>query len=278
MTISASEILQRESKVPLLLLGCFHFKNPGLDEFVPEHDFNAKSPERQEEIGEVVEHLAQFEPTKVAVERRREDQEEVDEDFRHYLAGEWELPNNEAYQIGFRLAEKMGHDRVFAIDATGDFYEPLEKVKEFASEHGQDQLLEGPLLTKFMELMKCHDEMKKERSLREHLRHLNSEDFRKLSHGVYLTERFEVGLEDEYPGVDFVTEWYRRNMKIFANLQRNTETVDDRIVVVYGAGHLALLHHLATYCPKYEVVETNDYLATVGKAAGKTVGEVEASR
>ena len=57
-----------------------------------------------------------------------------------------------------------------------------------------------------------------------------------------------------------MTGWFNRNLRIFANLQRITERPDERILLVIGAGHLAILRHCVQASPEYDLVEVAEYL------------------
>jgi hypothetical protein len=58
-----------------------------------------------------------------------------------------------------------------------------------------------------------------------------------------------------------VTAWYNRNLRIFANLQRITETPDERLLLLIGGGHLPILRHCIVASPECELVEVADYLS-----------------
>ena len=60
--------------------------------------------------------------------------------------------------------------------------------------------------------------------------------------------------------MDVITAWYNRNLRIFANLQRITEPPGERLLVVYGAGHIPILRHCVEASPEYDLVEVADYL------------------
>lgn len=75
-------------RVPVLLLGTFHFKDAGLDDFKPQHEIDVKSPERQKEIEDLVNRLAEFKPTKIAVERTFEARDALQSRYDAYRAGE----------------------------------------------------------------------------------------------------------------------------------------------------------------------------------------------
>lgn len=244
----------------ILLVGTFHFVDAGLDSYRPEHDIDVLSPERQAQIEDLVERLAGFEPTKVAVEAMPAGQAELDERYRRYLVGEFDLPSNEIYQLGFRLARRAGLDGVHAVDAERRFYEPWVDPDEWALEHGQFDRLD-PGWWAFYKRSHAHwDEAKTRRTLAEHLLAINDREAVLFNHGQYLIGNFEVGDDSTYPGVDAKTAWFNRNLRIFANLQRLVASPGERIVLVIGSGHLAILRHSIEASPQYRLVELRDLL------------------
>jgi hypothetical protein len=274
-------------RAAVMLLGTFHFQDAGLDAYKPRFSIDILSEPRQGEVAEVVELLAAFQPTRIAVERRPERQDETDRDFAAYRRGESALSANEIHQIGFRLAQRLGHDRVYCVDAWGRYYAPpldlevygqgmttkalgelLESqfsfdphgdLEVYAREHGQE-----PLLLEWWDQLKWVGEQGDERkicqTLRESLVEANTEANILRSHGSYLSGWFRVGIGSEYPGVDYVTAWYNRNLRIFANLQRITGSPEDRILLIIGGGHLPILRHCVQASQDHDLVEVAQYL------------------
>ncbi len=76
-----------------------------------------------------------------------------------------------------------------------------------------------------------------------------------------------VGGPQVNPGATWVGNWYARNLKIFANLVRIADKPDDRVVVIYGAGHAPLLDEFARQSRGFDVVDTLDYLPQKGSAS-----------
>ena len=103
----------------VLVLGTFHMANPGSNVFDAEAD-DVLAPRRQAEIAQVVEVLKAFRPTKIAVEARFSDRS-TQRRYTEYLAGEHEPTRNEIDQLGFRLAQELGHQAVYPVDVFGDF-------------------------------------------------------------------------------------------------------------------------------------------------------------
>lgn len=71
---------------------------------------------------------------------------------------------------------------------------------------------------------------------------------------------FTLGGGDDYARPDGATEWYNRNLRIFANLQRLTAGPGERLLLLIGSGHLPILRHCALASPEYALVEAADYL------------------
>ncbi len=266
----------------ILLLGTFHFQDRGLDRYKPQFRFDVFSEQRQREIADVVACLATYAATKVAVERRAEEQEELDASYAAYVRGTFDLPADEVYQIGFRLARRLGHERVYGVNAWGRYYDPPIDIEAHVRAHGLDRSYLDELLSPHTpeayaaahgqahllsqwslryEAAAAHeDRLKTELSLREVLLSANAEVRILRGHGRYLVDEFKVGSAGEYPGVDWVTHWFNRNLRIFANVQRITESPEERILLIIGGGHVPVLRHCVQASPEYELVEVGTYL------------------
>src|SRR4030095_4720919 len=112
--ISASlavSAMGQESKTKVLLLGCFHFDNPGLD-VAKFENANILSEKRQKEVREIVDKLKAFKPDKIFVEVPVEMQSKLDSSFNSYRSGSFILKGTETHQLGFRLAKELNHQKV----------------------------------------------------------------------------------------------------------------------------------------------------------------------
>jgi len=56
-----------------------------------------------------------------------------------------------------------------------------------------------------------------------------------------------------------VADWYKRNLRIFANLTRIAEP-GDRIFIIYGQGHIKILSDLVVESPDFCLVDPLPYL------------------
>src|SRR6185503_2951352 len=105
------------AKTQVMLVGTYHFSNPGKDlNNVKAVDIFAAG--RQQEIGKVVAGLGRFAPTQVAVEWPAA---VVNERYAQFRAGQLQESRNEVVQLGFRLARERGLANVHGLDVAGDF-------------------------------------------------------------------------------------------------------------------------------------------------------------
>jgi hypothetical protein len=243
----------------LAILGTFHFQDAGLDSYRPEHHVDVRTPERQTEVEELILRLAEFRPTRIAVEQGRFRQARLDSLYTEYLAGRWELGANEVYQLGFRLAARLGHERVYAVDAP-DHSQLMALWRDHREELAAAERADAELNQRYRAIYSYADSAKMNRTLREHLLYLNDPDRIRLTHGHYLIASFKAEGEDEYLGPNAALGWYSRNLRIFRNIQRITDSPEERILAIVGSGHLALLNFFADASPEYEWVDVRRYL------------------
>lgn len=69
-----------------------------------------------------------------------------------------------------------------------------------------------------------------------------------------------VGFPAHHVGADLVGEWYKRNLRIYANLWRAVDEEDDRVVLLMGQGHVWTLRTFLRENPDFEVVPVGEVL------------------
>ena len=87
----------------------------------------------------LTQRLPGFKPTRVLLEYSPESEELVNERYREYLAGNYELGANEIYQLGFRIAKLAGHERVYSFDYRGVAWRS-EAMHEYARQHDSPEM------------------------------------------------------------------------------------------------------------------------------------------
>jgi len=246
------------SKAQVMVLGSYHMNNPGQDVYNMEAD-DVLTSKRQAEIEDLAAALAKFKPTKIAIERSYGGKVDSikQEKYQQYLLGNYDLTRNEDEQVGFRLAKMMGHPQIYCVDNHGVGFNYGEVIA-YATEHDQLSALESG--KKFAEsFVKKSEENLRKMTIRQYLKKMNQPASIKQSHGFYM-DFCKVGKGNDFPGADLVADWYKRNIRIFSNINKITTSKEDRILVIFGAGHAPILRELIDYANDYELVEAIDYL------------------
>lgn len=257
-------------RVKVMLVGVFHFANPGLDSYKEVFPFDPLTPEHQIEIEEVVSSLKKFEATKIGLEYPAKRDVRMDSLYHQYLEGNYSLGINENYQLGFRLAE--GIDKVFGIDARGRNFETLQNMSNAEYEKLEEHLVQIGMKAKpqtkiwypiYEKRYRYEDSLKAVLPLNEYLMFLNDSSNLSHEHGIYLVDSFKLGIgeQDNYFGPDMYTRWYNRNLRILQNIYRIIDGPEDRVLVVIGSGHLPLLQQMIEASPELELVQANQYLS-----------------
>ena len=225
-----------------MLLGTFHFDNPGLDavKYTP---IDVMQPEQQAYVVALSERLARFAPTKVLLEYTDDADEKINQRYRDYLAGKFELRKNEVYQVGFRVAKLMGHKRVYGFDAAA----PAQDLKlwDYLS---QEPAAESALNTLIETESRRLQELHRTKSLQEILTLSNSPEENQRNKGFYMLLN-PVGAKGRlFHGADASADWWHRNLRMYAIVQQQAAP-GERVLAIAGSGHVAVMHDFLRRIP-----------------------------
>lgn len=248
----------------VMTLGVFHFQFPNLDaRQVPDDArIDVLEPRYQMEIEDIVDRLARFEPTVIVIERAPQEQRTIDSLYTAYLSSRHDLSRGEEEQLGFRLAHRCGLNMLHCVDEWGRFPPNIDSLFNGTDSLGALKLddyfnsdPDSALHTNLPLLFKTD-------GIRAALLQMN--DGKNIEHslGDYLIGLFKYEeSEGDFTGVDLETgRWFNRNLRIFRNIQRIPVTPTDRILVIYGAGHMNLLNWFFRASPEYEFVSPMGHL------------------
>ncbi len=255
-----------KQKAKAMVLGVFHFHNPGLDSYKPKYPFDIFERKRQEELEILLKQIARYKPTKILVEWDRiKDDSITNVRYRNYLNGTFNINDkaNEVYQIGFRLAKMLGHKKIYCSDAPAEWFGvKLDwdnyDVEAYLKSKGQ---YAKSTRYDFQLFYEWSDSLKTVQTLSEHFAMLNSPSNRLKDHQAYLTDLVLEGAGDNYVGADGVAKWYRRNLRIFANAYDITDfDNEERLLLIYGSGHVWQLRQFFMDSPDFDYIESSQYL------------------
>ncbi|MFB6236470.1 MAG: DUF5694 domain-containing protein [Halopenitus sp.] len=262
-------------QVRVMLLGTYHMDNPGLDEVNVDAD-DVLADDRQAELRELVDDLAEWEPHRVAVERPYDRDEEVNNRFKEYQSGEREYDREETFpaphprrnernsecrsevvQVGFRLADRLDHDYVPAVDEhpKESRYDP-----DPFENRDIDSNRKTALTVEDRETTKAEgDEQLESSTIPEYLAWVNGESNLRKNHDM-MFDRGIREVDEPFGSPIALAYWYERNIRIVHHLWRTMNADDDRIVLLIGSGHIRVLRHLLEESPMFCPVSPLPYL------------------
>jgi len=247
---------QDAPKPEIMIVAMGHLANPGRDAINIAVD-DVMTPSRQAEIAALIEKLAAFKPTHVAIEARSSLQDKVDGLYRDYRAGKHSLGRGEAEQIGARLASRMGLERLHAVDwndmppGSADEYDWVAAAKAAGQQAQLDQVLDParlpiPHLTPGV-------------AMQDWLLQWNRPETLAALHNNYYGIA-ALGDPGKQQGAAWVGTWYARNLRIFNHLKATANQPGQRLLLVYGAGHGHLLRQFVQESGAFTLVEVESVL------------------
>ncbi|SFB71481.1 hypothetical protein SAMN05421780_10160 [Flexibacter flexilis DSM 6793] len=261
----------QQAKKPkeVLLIGTFHFNNPGAD-LAKTDKFDVMSEKSQKELEAITSKIKAFAPDKVFVEWDYNEAAELDSLYALYMANQYfdyvakKYPKNaffkenEIFQLAFRIAKSRQLPKVYGIDIKTDFAFDSLLV---ALEKAQQTTLKDKIFERIKEFEQRDNTNRKKYTLTQLILESNKQSNRNFDLGSYITLFNPAGKFTDLTGADLVASWYRRNLLMYSFVQKITEQKDDKIVVLLGASHIALFKQFIDLDENYKVVELKDILA-----------------
>lgn len=252
-------------KPQVMLLGTYHLHESerwGIDII---------SDERQNELLDIAKNIAMFMPNKIAIEKLPRDEKSINARYHTFLTdGFIDVSKfhhsgtlyknkgdvNEIVMLAFRIGKLCGISNLIGINYVNigfifktialyyakrkapDIYRSIcDKEKEYFA--NCKEVFQGALPDTFT--------------------HFNRQTSIKRQHSVQFLELNQIGAFGNFIGSRFVKSWYARNLRIFANIQSICKE-NDRVLVLYGFGHLATLESLVSDYSGLELVSPLQYL------------------
>ena len=242
------------SPAEVMLFGVFHFANPGND-VVKTKQIDVMTPANQAYLEGLAKRIADFEPTVVLLEFDPENEAGMQERYRQYLAGAYDLGSNEVYQLGFRIARLAGLEAVHSFDEREIGWE-AEALFDYMPKHDPETQTRMDALIE--EVTAAQNAAQATKSLAELLMQTNDPKQDDLNKYFYLLTN-SVGAGDNFVGADAAASWWHRNFRMYARIQRYARP-GDRVVAIGGQGHTAILKDLLALDRDRVAVDVRPYL------------------
>ncbi|MFV0571122.1 MAG: DUF5694 domain-containing protein [Xanthomarina gelatinilytica] len=243
-----------KEKAKVLLVGTFHMDYPNLDVVKnSESDkIDVLVEPKKSEITELVNYIKKFRPTKVGIEETAD--WDAGQKLKEYFMGGHRDKRSESYQLGMRIVAEMSLDTIYPINS----WSMISKIFEMDSIYAKnlfknyDYQNNDPYSIAATNWFKEDKTLPGKINLLEYFKHHNSKEVHDMGFGIYLTGDFKL---DEQRGADALSvNWINRNLRILRNIQQMAEQ-DDRIMIIIGNGHAAILRQFIEASPEFELVE-----------------------
>ena len=246
-----------QPKTEVLLVGSYHMA--GTDDPLKVDSDNMLSAKRQKEINEVLDLLQTYQPTKIFIEDSPSKQAHWDSSY--VLAEKGILPNDgwagsESYQLGTRLAQRLKlpksvicvhwrpSDDVTNNSAFDTLYRNYQNAvgKQYESLKADDnvwwtekaKLILADIQKLYVDVVKL--------PVREALILLNDQDLQKKLY--YVNNVMVMDKNAHRMGVATALPNVVRNLYIYTNIMSNITPSDQRVLIIYGVGHVESLRHM----------------------------------
>lgn len=267
-----TSVLAQQSSTQVMIVGFDHLNQ--LYNQQPSSDvFSAK---KQAEINRLNTCLQAYAPDMVMVEVDQSEQPRIDSLYRLYVANKLDLRDlkegrSETYQVGFALAKRLKHERVYCADHYEATSQSLltegENIELFQQGLQRLQGFARPLKKRVQQ-----DSL----SIYDYIRTLNQPDKIALTHNLFYnlpalvvngdfsktaTNTVDVSrIDRRYIGAEFISLFYTRNLKIYTNVLVSQRRQRGRkLLLLFGQTHVGVLQEMVRANPDYKLVSLLDY-------------------
>lgn len=269
--LGAATAFAQSQQSDVLLLGTFHFHNPGAD-VAKIKTFDVMTPKVQAELESMTQKISVFHPDKIFVEWTWNEQKELDALYQAYLGGNYEqyvtatyaknrhdfFLKNEIVQLAFRAGKKAKLTKIYALDYNKTDF-PYDSVMKAMRAAGQ-----VPLMQQAQDAIKRFETTQNKKletyTLTQLLLDANTNAELALNKGLYLEILNRAGTTDNFAGPFLVSEWYRRNLYMYSFVQKAMTAQDGKALVLVGAGHAAMMREFIAADKRFRLKELKDVL------------------
>lgn len=147
------------------------------------------------------------------------------------------MSGDEVDQVAFRLAKELALQTVYPVDEQGDF--PYERLLNWAVANSRKAQFDAMQASMGARVKDENDFLLSHTAL-QMFEYINSDSMVSSDVASYFAF-VPYGDPDDYAGSDLIASWYQRNIRIYHNIVALIGSPNDRILVIFGAGHLGWL-------------------------------------
>lgn len=218
--------------------------------------FDPKSEKTQKEVFEIAKLLAEFKPTIICVELLPTENEKIQNDYQSFLKNKdyKTAYEGEVSLLAYQIAKIANVKKIYGIDEqeTGKYnYRLGEQLKDQV-----DNVTYKRFIKTFIEGFGKQDGLSVKEKLIDYNKESTLQDLITANADI-LTY---VGTAGHFEGADEAAKYYRRNLRMYSNLNQIPLSENDKVLIISGATHAAFFSEFLKRSPKYKPVNVFDYL------------------
>lgn len=246
-------MLLSAQKIEVLNFATFHMgKTPDAAKV----SFDPKSEKSQKEVLEIAQLLAEFKPTVICVELVPAMNEKIQQDYQNFLKDKnfKTAYEGEVSLLAYQIAKIANVKKIYGIDEqeTGNYnYRIGEQLKNQV-----DNATYKNFITTFIEGFGKQETL----SVKEKLIDYNKESTLQELITANADILTHVSTANNFEGADEAAKYYRRNLRMYSNLNQIPLSGNDKVLIISGATHAAFFSEFLKRSPKYQSVNVFEYL------------------
>ncbi|MCA0959016.1 DUF5694 domain-containing protein [Muricauda ruestringensis] len=234
-------------KIRVLNFGTAHLSQTS-DANSSQIDLN--DPNEKADLKKLVEKIVEFKPTIICLELEPKNNDHIASTYLEYVKDQTKRLNysDELNSIGLEVARLSGTNRIYGIDSQTGFNYP--SLVEIANKKVADSLYISQVMNNYKRVNAL--------KFKEQFRTINTREYKMETFDLYnfLATQHTTGNQE---GVDEITKFYQRNLKMFSNFNDIEMTENDRVFILLGATHTAYFDIFLENSPKFQLENPNEY-------------------
>lgn len=273
LLFAVSAMAQQPAPTEIVLLGSDHLAQV----YKPGKPFtDVLTPNAQKSMAEFNAAIALFAPNVIMIEELPEKQGQIDSLFTLYKNGKLDPATlkdgrSEIFQIAFPLAKKLGHQKVYCVNAAGGTSQSVlnngDNIALYTIETAKLRKISG---------IKNGELLQGKIGFKEYLGFLNQQDtYNKIYHLKYITPaRVTNGtfhepeaaidtsrIDKKYIGAELSSIWKNRDYKIYSNIATLQIALQPkRMLLLIGVAHIGSLKSILRDDPEFSFIEAATYV------------------
>lgn len=258
-----------QNKINVILFGTYHFNNPGNDaaKTIEKNILTKNNQKGLEQITNSI--ISKYKPDQIFVENNFNEKNLLNNQFQSYLKNNFDkytdtikserkkryFKEGETFQLAFRLAKKANNVEIYPIDSLIEMRFDLLQ-KEVNANPEAKKIFDK----KVSDLAKTTNECLEKESLKDVFICLNKQTALDENKGLYISFINKLNTENNYFGSNLISDWYKRNLIMYSNIQNQLKPESKNIFVLVGTGHAAMLKEFFKNDSNFNLIDIGEVL------------------